>query len=350
MFVRCFVVLLLLSIPTRSGLASDVIQVVVVAQQLQDESPDRTSDQLRAAIEAHLSTYPTVVTTARDVAAPEVVARTWFDRGAQAAVWLTDDGRLALLAPALGAATRYRQAPDSGEGWASRCEMIAAMVLSEFEPLLEGRTGYRQPEPVQVETAVPPAPPNEAERVETVASATTTVPSPVRMWVGASYLPILFSADGPYLNGLGLHGALCIGGAFQIDVAADVVQPAAFEWARGSGTLSRLPLRPGLTVRRSLGKFDVGIHAAAIVEVWRVLTTGYEPADPEAATRRVNGGVTFATRLRARPVPWLAPFVDLGIDLYPIRVGVGVGDLELLHRPRAMLRIAVGISAGGPIR
>ncbi len=339
--------------PVHQAYGAEPIHVMVIGDDAQDEQRDQATIQLWTAIKAHLSVYPTRVTLIRDDGDPRAAVHASIEQGAQVVVWLTDDDRLALFVPAQDGDPRYRPIPASDEGWASRCDLIATMVLSEIDPLLTGKVRLEQPvtQPVDqpvVQPVVQPVPPPAAdEPADVMATQTSSIPS---LWIGVSYLPVVMSTDGPYVSGLGLHAALIINRTVQIDLSADIVQPASFELAEGTGSLNRLPIRAGATLRYPLGGVDIGLAAAVIAEVWRVQAVGDQPVDPNTTDRSVAGGAMVAAHVHFKPTPWLSPFVVVGVDLYSMRIGIGVGEQELLHRPKAMLRAAVGAKVGGPIQ
>jgi hypothetical protein len=240
-------------------------------------------------------------------------------------------------------------------------------VLSELEPVLSGhaeteteterRLGQGGSETTDGPNTTTPEEtgtgPNTTTPNETGTGA-ETVPvergTTVSWWLGVSYLPVILSADGPYLHGLGTHLALRFGPVLQLDLGADLVQPAAFETPDGHGELARWPLRAGLSAWWAFDTIEYGLGLGAVVEIWNVRRLDYEPADAGAMATRTNAGLTAVVRTRIKPLPWLAPLLDLGLDAYPTRVAVGVDSTELLHRPRIMLRLAIGVTAGGPKR
>jgi hypothetical protein len=112
---------------------------------------ERTAE-LRQALTAHLidsGFEPRVVTLERAPACPpapddDSAERHLSDR-VVSVVWLSDTGdRFCMLTPEIDDRVRQREIPDSGEGWAARSEVAAAMLYSEVEPLV--RRGAGEPE------------------------------------------------------------------------------------------------------------------------------------------------------------------------------------------------------------
>ncbi len=312
------------------------------------EAPGRVErpwEDLRRAIEAHLSPHGVEVrivpledrepgATAADLSRdPGVVAVVWLDAG---------DERLWLTVPALGERQDGRDAPDGGEGWTARCEVLASIVLSGLEPLLAGAI------------FAPPAGPDEADVTEPVAdepvadleaeSGPAAGDAPrVRVGLGVAYLPVWMSAGSPYRSGLAVTALGWFGRHLEVDVGLDLVQPTPLGLESGRGDLGRQMLRAAVVGVVPAGRLDLGFGAGPVIEFVRVRDLGYQPLDPGATDRRMHGGILLLARIRVRPVPWLALYADLGADLYGFETAVVDGDQELLRRAPVQPRIALGV-------
>jgi hypothetical protein len=122
--------------PCPAGAAAADGRTVVLLYEARDA--ERVGE-LGLALEAHLSDDPVEVqlieradeAEARQPDALDLIAR---ERDATMLVWLDQDGaELFTYVSGRDAAPRSREVPDYGEGWASRCEAMATIIVSELE-------------------------------------------------------------------------------------------------------------------------------------------------------------------------------------------------------------------------
>ena len=325
------------------------------------EIPDRAEqpwEELRRAIESHLSPHAVDVRLVPlDGREPDVVAREQLvDPAVVAVTWLDqDEQRMLLLVPALGTNETPRAVPGGREGWAARCEVLASILLSELEPLLVGMLG---PPPVDaLEPVVSETEPtcrtteSEAEardgfvdlEREPDPGPEVDAPPLVRPGLGVAYLPVLLSPSTPYRSGIALTGVAWLGRHVEIDVGVDIVQPCPLGLESGRGELARWTLRIAAAGITPAGRLDLGFAVGSVVEFVRVRDLGYAPLDPGALGRRIHGGLLLATRIRVRPVPWIALYAELGADLFFQATVVSGDGAELLRRTPVQPRIALGV-------
>ena len=301
-------------------------------------------EDLRRAVEAHLSPYavrvqstavPGLQTTPEATpgpCGPDRVACIWLDESS---------ATLQMWIPSLGEHTRTRSLPDRDDGWLARCEMVASIVLSELEPVLGG---FPSPPPSATGAAPSAAPSAEASpATSSVVEAAPPSPPTIFLGLGVAYLPVLLSADAPYLHGLGLSAVAGIGPRFEIGLGFDFVQPLVLGPEYGDGRLIRQVLRAGVSANLGSGAVDLCLGGRVVIEFTRVAGLDYTPVDGSAVEMHERGGLGGFARIRLRPLQWFSLVAEGGADVYLTPLQLVDGDRELARRTTVQPRIAIGV-------
>jgi len=305
--------------------------VLLLAPSEQPSHDTTDLQQLRLAMQAHLSAHVVFV---RLHSSPPEDAATLFETDDVAAVtWLQDD-HLHMLVPRLSPETTVRHVPPTDEGWPARCELMAAMLVSELTPVLTtdlptAPVVAEAPE-IPPETAPEPAPP--------------TPPRPtVRPVASVGYAPALLSTDGPYLHGVHLGAGIAIGRHLDITVAAGLVESAPLDGAGPEAQLRRWPVRLDVCATVPLSVLDLGLSVGPILEVWRIQGLEAPAIDDRASGTQAAPALGLAFHLRIRATSWLAPFVIAGVDLHGANHNFLYRGTPILARAAAQPRLVVGI-------
>lgn len=342
---RLSLLLALLAAPAVSTAGEEAPPTVVLLHG-EDTAHAVAWEDLRQAVEAHLSPYTVRVLTRSvpDVPADTPEIRRLGGTDVAALIWLDAPGAiLHLWIPSLGEQLRVRSVPDAPDGWLARCEMLASIVLSELEPALS------DPPP----TPTPASDPGAASSTTTHAENDPVPPSVVDtgssptatffLGLGVAYLPVLLSADAPYLHGLGLAVVAGIGPRFEMGLGFDFVQPLGLGPDYGDGRLVRRVLRAGLSANLGRGDVDLCLGGGAVIEFARVGGLDYLPLDGSAVEMHERGGIRGFARFRYRPLAWLSLVMEGGADVYLTPLYLMDGDVELARRTPVQPRIAVGV-------
>lgn len=305
-----------------------------------DVDADEPLQELALAIEAHLSAFPIAVELlAEEIAVAESEA-TWAlarERDALSVAWLSEDrSTFFILTPALDTQPRSRPVPDTGGGWASRCEVMGAMLASELEPLIAAGVLDTPPQPEEEEEV-----PEEEEVVE---PALPRPPTRGVLYIG--YLPTWLAGGDQYLNGVAVGGGLRPWTALEITVELDSIQPADLGLEDNDGRLVRVPLRLSAYGMFPMGwsRVDLGLVGALVAELWQVAWLGYDTRDEDATRIHFDPGLSLAVRLRLWPLPWLAPFMDAGVDFFYMPNRYRIGGETILQRDALQPRLVVGVA------
>ena len=285
---------------------------------------------LENTVQAHLGTLPVQVVMRKVEHLPDD-SSPWQaseDSDVLLVAWFSDDERTLLtLVPSDDETPRSRSLQGGDVTWLSRCDTVAVMLRSEIEPLLAAAA-------VTTTTAEEPAP--EAAPVSRAART--------ELSASLGYAPAVLSTDGPYLHGLSIEmGALFVE-HLAISVAVGVSQSAPFASLGERTHLDRWPLRIGIGAQVAVGPVDLRADVAVVLDIWRISNLGYLPEDTSALDDRVDAAFSPAFTMRIRLLPWLAPYLVAGIDLYPRNRVFLLDDEVLLSRGRAVPRLGAGVT------
>ncbi|MCP4679991.1 MAG: hypothetical protein GY854_31765 [Deltaproteobacteria bacterium] len=321
---------------------SDRTVIILIPRDNKDQS-----DQLRLAVEAHLSglqvevravdieTMPTETGGSQEIAAVAQEAHR-----ALTVIWLSPEGdAFFILTPTVDEYPRARKVPDAGEGWVARCETMASIVHSEVTPLvaeLVEAPAEDEPEPESKE-----AEPEEAPKEEVDSSDDRR---PVHLLVGAGYVPAPMSPDGPFLNAATLSLGLVIGEHFQLDFGLDFLQRASLNVPANDAELVRWPLRPGLVLMLPFTNLDLGVRLGAVFDVWYLSGPDYDLADGNVKDRHMDPGLVATVMARYKLLSWFGLFAELGADIYFTDSSYLLNDETLLERGPAQMRAVVGLA------
>lgn len=268
-----------------------------------------------------------------DTAIAELAAQ----QAAWSVLWLSDDGsQLFVLTPELGDTVRARPLTGLGDTWVSKYEAVASVIYGEIQLAMTQATLAEQA----------PAPPDvEPEPDETGSGSDETGRGPaVSLTLSLGYAPTPLSAGGPVIHALALGAGVWIGPYLGVQANVDLSARIPLDANGGQASAGRWPVRLALAGRLSLGRFEPGGRVGAVVEVLRARDMGMTPADPDALGAHLDIGLALALRAVYRVLPWLAPSVGVGVDLFALdRRFLLEGDV-LLHRPRAVIRLVVGLT------
>lgn len=279
--------------------------------------------ELLLAVQAHLSSLDVVIELAllEETEGGDVAMGGATERSALCVAWLSPDlASLTLMTPTLGNQVRVRQLPSDDEGWLSRCDVIATVLHSELGALI-----------TPVSTEAPPAEPEEP-RARVVSAVLLSV-----LWD-----PYVMSSDGPFLQGVAVGIGIELARRVTFRASMGLVEPVALEL--GDAKLGRWPGRISVAVLLPRERLELELEIGVLLDVWKVLALGYEPADASAGQAHLDAAVAPAGRVRYRVAPWLAPFVEVGADIYPQRRTFAMGDEPLVGRDPALLRVGVGVT------
>jgi len=286
---------------------------------------------LKSTVQAHLGSLPVQVVTREVEHLPDVqVAGLTNEEGDYPllAAWLSaDDAFLLTLVPPLDRAPRVRRLRDGDVTWLARCDAIAVMLRSELEPLL-AESGFVAPEPE--EPVEPPAPLPRAPDVELALSF--------------GYAPAVLSVEGPYLHGMSASLGVLFVGHLAFSVALGLGQGAHLDPLGDRARLGRWPLRVGIGAQAALGPVDLLGDLGLVLDIWRLMDLAYVPMDAAALGTGIDVAFSPAVTARFRILPWLAPYLTAGVDLYPRSRLFLLQQEALLQRDAVVPRIGAGIA------
>jgi hypothetical protein len=348
---------MLLALPATAALGQYRVYTVVVL------APDDGGDheQLRHAIESHLSSYPVIVLLVQDGTSPEeggareAEARDLLVSSQALSVTWVDGEQLSILTPALHDRVTTRRVPDAGEGWAARCDAMAAVVLSELTTVFdegldaavaEGQSGdggsIEPPEDFRLRTPGPETGPGSGRAPPDV------VPPPSRLGLAlvlsAGYIPVRLSAAAPWVHGGSFGAGLAAGRHLEVDLGLDLTGGVPLGIPGNDGVLVRWPFRLGAMAVLPLGIVVLSGGVGAVIEVWQVRQLGYTPADDTATATRRDVGLTPLFRLRVFVLPYLAPYLEAGADLFFSSNRFVSHGSTVLERAAVVGRLAFGVS------
>ncbi len=280
--------------------------------------------QLLLAVQAHLTSLGVVVEIASFdlTGGSDVALGGATEQAALCVAWLsTDLDELTLMTPTLGQQVRVRPLPASDEGWLSRCDVIATLLHSELGSLIS---------PAAVDAAADEPP--EADPRPRISAA---------VLLSARWAPFVMSSDGPFLQGVAVGAGVEIARRVTFHVSMGLVQPADLEL--DGSKLGRWPGRVAVALLIPSERLELELEIGALLDVWKVLSLGYVPADEGAAAAHLDVAIAPAGRIRYRVTPWLAPFLEVGADVYPQRRTFAMGEAVLVARDPALLRVGVGV-------
>ncbi len=345
-------VCLTMSYPVRGAHADPgrVEQVLILVPQASSSEQMSRYEVLRVAMEAHLSSHLLVVRfVPHEGDDPEMCAQELArDEEPLTVAWLVEDGdRLGILTPGLSAEAHARAIPDDGEGWAARCEMMAAMAASELASLMRSRSWA-----ARGDTEAPQSDRSEDEALapsrdglgdDAVASRPPTR-VPVHVLISMNYLPVKLSADGPAQHGLGLGAAIRLGPHLELGAGLDLIQHVPLEHPDGPASLGRYPVRLAGVGLLPVGPLDLGLVLGLTLEVSKLGVLPVEPRDQDADRVHTSVGFSPALRVRVAPLPPLAVYADLGGDFFFGSNTYRYGTQILFERSPSVLRLIVGVS------
>lgn len=319
---------LLLTLTASPATASGSIRRVVLG--VPDGVLDQASQaQLLLAVQAHVSSLGVIVEMASvegsmDGATSLAQAT---ETSALCVAWLSPElDRLTLMTPTLGEQVRVRDLPAEGDGWLARCDVVATLLHSELATLIG---------PVTIPT-------------EFGGTATTTEApaprkrTPVAMLLSVRWAPFILSSEGPFLQGVAVGAGVEIARRVTVSAGMGVVQPVDLDV--DEARLGRWPGRVAVSVLLPQNSLELELELGVLLDVWRVLDLGYEPAEEGAGDTHLDAAVAAAGRVRYRVTPWLVPFIEVGADIYAQRRTFALYDATLLARDPALLRVGVGVT------
>jgi hypothetical protein len=321
--IRGLLLALALGIPSGAVAAPSVVL-------LPAELSDDQLDELRGALQAHLSAWQVEVTLAE---AESPVAE----------LWLTADGHFGILTPALSDEPILRAVPDTGEGWAARCEVMGTVARSVLEPVLAGTL------PEAIETLdetdddgdAPAVAPREDGGIQTRSPARR--PHGAHLAVTAGYAPTILSGQGPYLHGATVGLGVGIGRHLEFGAEFALVETADLNVPTSDVALGRWPVRVHAAGIVGSDRLDLALKLGAVIEIWRIRDLDYETVAADLGELQTDAGFTVAARARLKPLPWLAPYAEIGVDLYPsTNRYLYLGNTQL-RRSAAQPRVVVGL-------
>jgi len=320
----------------RADPADDAPVVVLLSPDPATGIDAERSHALRTALEAHLRIYDVVVLLEGATHPGADIAAVAARYRATAVVWLEDgDQRFGVLAPGLSSHPSLRHIPDTGEGWAARCEVMAAVLLSELSPLLAGP----QPGPLRPTGDALADPP-----VGEVDGGQSRTKPAVNGSASMAYAPTILAAEGPVLHGLALGLGLRFGRHLEFGLGFDAAQPARLDALGDDAALARWPVRLVVRGLLSAGSVEIGVGAGAVVEPWQVRGQDVQPAIAQIASVHVDAALALALRLRVVALPWLTPFADFGVDAFPGPNRYRLGGDVVLERAAVQPRLVVGVA------
>lgn len=281
--------------------------------------------QLLLAVQAHLSSLDVVAELAPfDVTAGgDVALGGATEQAALCVAWLSPElDELTVLTPTLGQQVRVRRLPPGDEGWLSRCDVIATLLHSELGALISHVAADPEPD----EPLEPAARPRVAATV----------------LLFARWAPFVMSSDGPFLQGVAVGAGVELARRVTFRASMGIVQPADLDL--GGAKLGRWPGRVSVALLIPRENLELELELGALLDVWKVLALGYDPADEEVAGAHLDVAIAPAGRVRYRVTPWLAPFVEVGADIYLQRRTFAMGESVLVARDPALLRVGVGVT------
>lgn len=287
--------------------------------------------QLRLAMQAHLSAH--VVFVRLHPGRPADAESLCETEDVAAVTWLQDD-HLHVLVPRLGPDVTVRHVPPTDEGWPARCELMAAMLLSEVTPVF---TTDLPTAPVVAEA--PESPP------ETPPGQAPPAPSrpTVRPVASVGYAPVVLSTDGPYLHGAHLGAGIAIGRHLEITLATSLVESAPLDEAGPEALLRRWPVRLDVCATLPLSILDLGLSAGPVLEVWHIRGLEEPALDERASGTQAAPAFGLAFQLRVRATAWLSPFIDAGIDIHGTHHNFLYRGSPILVRAAVQPHLVVGI-------
>ena len=286
---------------------------------------------LENTVRAHLGTLPVQVVMREvehlpDGSSPWQAGRD--DSEVLLVAWLSiDESTLLTVVPSHDTAPRSRPLQQGDVTWFSRCDTVAAILRSEIEPLL-ATADFATPTPDAVADGVPPS--SEPARSELALSL--------------GYAPSVLSTGGPVLHGLSVEvGALFVD-HLAISVAVGICEGASMAPLDDRTHLNRWPLRIGVGAQMAAGPVDLRADLAVVLDIWRIAELGYTPEDASALDAQVDAAFSPAFTVRIRLLPWLAPYLIAGADLYPRSREFLLNDEVLLSRGRVVPRLGAGVA------
>jgi hypothetical protein len=331
------------------------------------ENIARYTDDLVPAVAARLSTMPVAVQgVVVDGPIDEKRARREAEeRGAWTVAWLTPaEDSLWLLSPTVGAPAHVRTVDDTGPSWVALCEAVASMLHAELNVLLVAAPPWSPPteDAVAEEDAASPegvtddetTPVDESVAAEPESASNDPSPaateeddtepprrSPAQFVLRLGYTPIPVTTTGPVLHGLdagvGFQPVPWIGA----EVGISLTNPVPIE---GVGTVSRVPIRASAVGTLPLGRFEPSLSLGLLLEVLQVRGLSFLPEDAASIAPLVTPGLAVEGRAAVVPLPWLKPYLSVGIDAHTRSQEVVLHDVVIAQRDAVLLRASVGVA------
>ncbi len=321
--------------------------------------------ELWRAVQAHLTALPVsvrlmTVDEAVDDALALDLAR---DTNALLVAWLSADrDKVHHLVPAQGDRGQSRDLGGAGEGWLDRCQVVAAMIHAELGDLEVLQQATLEPENTespgeasessdQPETGPPVVDPAETAPAVTGNDELARPPgdggsSPRRtrahLLISAGYTLFRPSSAAAALHGVGFGLGLRVGRHVGIHAGADLGQATPLAIDGGDGRIVRWPVRLSVTGEVALGRLDLTGRAGILLDVSRVTDLSFSPGDTTALDNRLDLGLALGVEARFRILPWLAPFVAAGLDLYDGNRTYELSSQPVASRGAAVPRLVLG--------
>jgi len=348
----CLLVLCALSllVSFRARAAEDPVTVLLLAPEEQVSTP-RYLDLLQA-VQARLAASAVQVRMQpmAELIGEQSARSAALQAGAVTVAWLAEDaGHFLLLTPGVDHQPRARSLTGEGEGWVTRCEVMAVILHSELQqavgtgaPAMARVTGGAE-KPAALESAPsdarmegPEAPPGEA-------------PAPVALLISAGYAPALVQPWQAVMHGVQACAAVRFGSRWQLRLAADLAQRVQLA-PSPSGRLLRLPLQLALAASFPRGRLEPSAELGTALELWKVSDLGYEPADPSVQDWQADAGITLTARARYWLRPWLAPYIEAGLGFFFRQRRVTLLGDALLERRALLPSLGAGLAFQLPAR
>jgi hypothetical protein len=288
--------------------------------------------ELETALGAHLSSFDVEVRRqgATQLSAPpgrqaEEVRDLVQEHRALAAVWTDPSGSIVFVMLARDGADEQilvRFLPDSGS--AGELEAVASMIRSALLPLVtapqeplspesspESLKGASEADVIWQETDDELPPLAVLEVVEP--------PPPPEPWLTiygrGGYAPLLSSGAEPLVQGSRLGVGAFMFEHLELELATDLVAPVQGERPHEDISLKRWPLRVSLGGYITLpGEVDLSLRLGGLLDFIRV--DGLESESTEGDTSYLAAGFAGSGVIRYRMVPWLAFWVEGGVDVF----------------------------------
>jgi len=345
------VICLITSAPAGSsaqGPADDERPVVLLVTSGLD---GEQAGELIAAVSAHLHDVGAEVRAVEPPALlgaeaePLSSARTALEEhGALAAFWWNaETSSLHILTPELGDAPAVKLLTDTDGGWAARCDAMATVIESELVPLLEAAGTAAGRDQEQGDLALE----SITDLVKPVARPTpggANDGGTLEVIGAVGWAPALLSTDGPFVHGAHLGVGLLLLRYVELALGLDLWTRPELPVSGRRIELVQWPVRLTATAQLPLDAWDLGLRFGAVLNTWYLRGLDYSAKDPDGAGPNLSAGVAASLVVRYRVREWIAPWIEIGTDLYAVQsrhVYDGETVIKLAYaRPRACIGVA----------